>query len=212
MAANSREESNLTAVDQLKTEESLPVVFQCSACNGIFGDSCAWVSSDRELELICVNSVTSLVSLGECLETSTQGADIGSTFMPLQCKSCNSSIGRIYRTTPRELDHLRNLYCLDVEQIKSYQVGSMNGTHVNGMSSLSSEEVLDLPTAKTLQQGIHKIESVIIMMLERLTSLEAGLGNKTNQEDTNSDLSASQVPAKDISRDNDRKPNKKKRK
>lgn len=55
MAANSREESNLAAVDQLKTEESLPVVFQCSACNGIFGDSCAWVSSDRELELICVN-------------------------------------------------------------------------------------------------------------------------------------------------------------
>jgi len=30
-----------------------------------------------------------------------------STFMPLQCKSCKSAIGRIYRTTPRELDHLR---------------------------------------------------------------------------------------------------------
>ena len=53
MAVNSLEESGV--VDKLKTEESLPVVFQCCACNNIFGDSCAWVSSDRELEVICVN-------------------------------------------------------------------------------------------------------------------------------------------------------------
>jgi len=34
----------------------------------------------------------------------------------------------------------------------SYQVGS-----VNGMQTVTREEVLDLPTAKTLQQGIHKV-------------------------------------------------------
>ena len=55
MAVNSLEQSDVTALDKLKTEESLPVVFQCSTCNNIFGDSCAWVSSDRELEVICVN-------------------------------------------------------------------------------------------------------------------------------------------------------------
>ena len=55
MAVNSLEQSDVTALDKLKTEESLPVVFQCSTCNNIFGDSCAWISSDRELEVICVN-------------------------------------------------------------------------------------------------------------------------------------------------------------
>ena len=55
MAVNSREESDITTVDQLKTDESLLVVFQCSVCNNILGDSCAWVSSHRELEVICVN-------------------------------------------------------------------------------------------------------------------------------------------------------------
>ena len=55
MAVNSLEESDVTSVDKLQAEENLPVVFQCSACNSIFGDSCAWASSDRELEVICVN-------------------------------------------------------------------------------------------------------------------------------------------------------------
>ena len=41
--------------------------------------------------------------------------EFSSTFMPLQCKSCKSYIGRIYRTTPRELDHLRYTFeCLHV--------------------------------------------------------------------------------------------------
>ena len=41
--------------------------------------------------------------------------EFSSTFMPLQCKSCKSHIGRIYRTTPRELDHLRyTCECLHV--------------------------------------------------------------------------------------------------
>ena len=55
MAVNSLVEADITAVDKLKTEQILPVVFQCCTCNNIFGDSCAWVSSDRELEVICVN-------------------------------------------------------------------------------------------------------------------------------------------------------------
>ena len=67
MAVNSLEQSDVTALDKLKTEESLPVVFQCSTCNNIFGDSCAWVSSDRELEVICVNCKLKLSCMG-CLK------------------------------------------------------------------------------------------------------------------------------------------------
>ena len=55
MAANSHvpADSNLT-FEQSFTEGS-PVVFQCKGCKSIVGDSCAFVSSDRELEVICVS-------------------------------------------------------------------------------------------------------------------------------------------------------------
>ena len=63
-----------------------------------------------------------------------------------------------------------------------------------------------------------QIESVVIMLLERLSALEAGLGTRTNNEDTNNELSASravnngidsQVAAIDKSHE---KPSRKKRK
>lgn len=59
------------------------------------------------------------------------------------------------------------------------------------------------------------------MLIERLTSLEAALGDRSNTEDSNTAISASkamnndmdsQVSVKDTSRENDRKPSKKKRK
>lgn len=109
-----------------------------------------------------------------------------STFIPIHCKSCSSPIGRIYQTTPKDLDHLRNQYCLDMEHIRSYQVGSEDG-----MQTLPAEEVLGIPTAKVLQQGIHKIESVVLMLLERLTLLEKEVkGNKANMEDDETNLTA----------------------
>lgn len=59
------------------------------------------------------------------------------------------------------------------------------------------------------------------MLIERLSSLEAGIGNRTNNEDTNGEISASkavnngidyQVPVIDKSHENNMKPSKKKRK
>lgn len=59
------------------------------------------------------------------------------------------------------------------------------------------------------------------MLIERLSSLEAAIGNRTNNEDTNGEISASkavnngidyQVPVIDKSHENNMKPSKKKRK
>ncbi|XP_022780759.1 protein Mis18-alpha-like isoform X2 [Stylophora pistillata] len=175
MAVNSSGTSKRSEFPGPKFEESLPVVFQCNNCNNILGDSYAWISSNRDLEVICLSKVTPFIRSGECLETSTTESDIGS-----------SPIGRIYQTTPKDLDHLRNQYCLDMEHIRSYQVGSEDG-----MQTLPAEEVLGIPTAKVLQQGIHKIESVVLMLLERLTLLEKEVkGNKANMEDDETNLTA----------------------
>ena len=69
--------------------------------------------------------------------------------------------------------------------------------------------------------AIKQIESVIVMLMERVTLRDAAYGDRSNTDDTNSFISASkpvnnntdcQVPLKDTSRENDRKLNKKKRK
>ena len=55
MAANSHiEESNLTFTHS-QVKECSPFVFQCKGCRNIIGDSFAFVSSDQELEVICVS-------------------------------------------------------------------------------------------------------------------------------------------------------------
>lgn len=56
MAVNSRRDSKRSEFPLPQFEETFPIVFQCKNCNNILGDSCAWVSSDRDLEMICINS------------------------------------------------------------------------------------------------------------------------------------------------------------
>ncbi|XP_074632885.1 uncharacterized protein LOC141891771 isoform X2 [Acropora palmata] len=163
MAANSLvpADSNLTFEQSFK--EGSPVVFQCKSCKSIVGDSCAFVSSDRELEVICVSAVTSIVTLGDVLETSTEGADMGSTFRPLHCSACDLIIGRVYKTTPKEFD------------IFSYQVGSVVDRQ---NTSVTTEKILDIPTAKMLETRISKIECVVMMLLEKMGQV----GDSTNTE------------------------------
>ncbi|XP_074632892.1 protein Mis18-alpha-like isoform X3 [Acropora palmata] len=146
MAANSLvpADSNLTFEQSFK--EGSPVVFQCKSCKSIVGDSCAFVSSDRELEVICVSAVTSIVTLGDVLETSTEGADMG-----------------------------RNMFCFNGEHIDSYQVGSVVDRQ---NTSVTTEKILDIPTAKMLETRISKIECVVMMLLEKMGQV----GDSTNTE------------------------------
>lgn len=175
MAANSHvTEPNLT-LDQSIRDSSPIVIFQCKGCKSVLGDSSAFVASDRELEVICVNGVTSVVTSAEVLETSTEGADVGSTFRPLHCSSCKLIIGRVYKTTPKEFDHFRNMFCFDREQIDSYQVGSLSEKQ---STALNTEQILDIPTARTLETRISKVECVVMMLVEKV----GHLGDTANKE------------------------------
>lgn len=210
MAANSYVDESSLTLNQSKNKHP-PIVFQCKGCKNIIGDSSAFVSADQQLEVICVHAVTSLVSSSECLETSTEGADMGSTFRPLQCTSCNLVIGRVYRTTPKELDHLRNMFSFDVEQIQSYQIGSLSE-----MQSVSTEEILDIPTAKALETRIGKIECVILMLMERMGLAEGTMNKENDSTMATNQTSDAHMDCQDMLQQNEHsnsiKPNKKKRK
>ncbi|XP_072036844.1 protein Mis18-alpha-like [Amphiura filiformis] len=147
----------------------LPVVLQCSHCNMILGDSMSWVSTNDELNSITLRSVSSMVVKGKELVTSTEGIDLGSTYQQLQCKSCKDVVGRMYRTTPRTLDDLRDLFTLYITKINSYQIGSSEQTAGVGNS------LIDLPTAREIQTSITKTQVMVCTLNERVLNIEKAM-------------------------------------
>lgn len=102
-----------------------PLTFQCRSCFRLLGDSFAFVATDTELGYVILSDVSEIVTQDTVYETSTEpGKDIGSTFARLRCAGCNTTIGRNYRTTPRDLDDLRDCFSLEVDAVYTYQLGS----------------------------------------------------------------------------------------
>jgi len=62
--------------------------------------------------------VTLLVYL-HCLRIMTNVCvgSVFSAYIPLSCKHCSILLGRLYRTTPRYLDELREMYTIDVDRL-----------------------------------------------------------------------------------------------
>ncbi|PWY99479.1 hypothetical protein BCV70DRAFT_201045 [Testicularia cyperi] len=102
-----------------------PLVFQCRGCFRLLGDSLSFISTDYDLGYVVLSTVSEVVSQQTTYETSLEpGKDLGSTFARLDCAGCGAILGRNYRTTPRELDGLRDCFSLEVERIHTYQLGS----------------------------------------------------------------------------------------
>ncbi|XP_038049302.1 uncharacterized protein LOC119722954 isoform X2 [Patiria miniata] len=139
-------------------------------------DETAEDNSDVPVVLQCI---TSAVTPGKKLMTSTsEGIDLGSTYIHLLCKQCNEVVGKIYKTTSRQLDSLRDLYTLSIHHITSYQVGSRGQRADVGL-----QETLDLPTAKSLKDSILKIQVMICALNNRILNIENALELKEDADD-----------------------------
>lgn len=104
---------NATAPPLLETPISCPLVLQCLQCRTIVGDTCSVVSLDPALRTIILQKKGENASLQNELHTSQGGVDYGSTFHLVECKKCGAALGRMYRTTPPELDQWRYGNMLD---------------------------------------------------------------------------------------------------
>eukprot|EP00128_Syssomonas_multiformis_P006831 Colp12_sorted_trinity150504_noHs@2365 len=98
------EEQDGSAQEQ---EIDAPLVFQCKNCRCIVGDSFSWVSAHEGLNAVCLEEPSPFVKMVNELHTSYSGTDIGSTYLRFLCSSCDSVIGKIYKTTARHLDAIR---------------------------------------------------------------------------------------------------------
>ncbi|XP_071956621.1 protein Mis18-alpha-like [Antedon mediterranea] len=162
----------------ISEKEEYPIVIVCLKCGNILGDSCSWICANNDLKTITMRRVTKVVEIEQDLITSEKGVDIGSTYQKLFCV-CDEMIGRIYQTTPRALDNLRDVFTLDINKIQSYHIGSGEKT-----AGVDTDSIIDLPSARSLQDDLYKVKATICSLNKRIINIENVLkSDDTDQEE-----------------------------
>ncbi|OWZ01126.1 hypothetical protein PHMEG_00027549 [Phytophthora megakarya] len=179
------EEDEEAAMSQEPEEEeaTMPlVVFQCSTCRAIFGDSYAFVCSTEQLWLITLSHVTN-VTLSPEVQTANRGLDAGSSYYELLCHNCQTVLGRKYLTTPVALDGIRDLFSFSTEAITSYTLGEpMQQTEgetqkmkqpVAACHDTMQKLATDRDEVAALRREMEKVKGLLVTVDERLAHLEA---------------------------------------
>nr|XP_033803355.1 protein Mis18-alpha isoform X2 [Geotrypetes seraphini]XP_033803356.1 protein Mis18-alpha isoform X2 [Geotrypetes seraphini]XP_033803357.1 protein Mis18-alpha isoform X2 [Geotrypetes seraphini] len=117
-------------------------------------------------------TVSSNVSVGTEQKLSKTSTDFGCLFEELTCRGCSKIIGRIYRCTPKVLDFKRDLFCLDIDSIESYVLGSAEQQIIS-----EKEAPISLESRAALQQEIEKIKTVLSALETNLSVTEAKLSS-----------------------------------
>ncbi|XP_033635197.1 kinetochore protein mis18-like [Asterias rubens] len=158
--------------------EDESVILQCKNCNTIVGDSMSWVYANDDLKTVTLHSTTNAVTMGKKLMTSTTGGiDLGSTYVHLVCKHCNEVVGKVYKTTSRQLDNLRDLFTFSAHQITSYQVGSNEQT-----ADVDLQNQRNLLSPESIKEEILKIQVMICALNQRIGNIESSLEIKDDDE------------------------------
>lgn len=113
------------------SEVSGPLVFSCCKCKTIVGDSFSFLSSNKETNCITLSSSSNIQRTSE-LYTSYESLDEGSTYFCFMCGNCQQLLGRYYVTTSIDLDHIREKFTFNIENITSYELGkSQHGRNIS---------------------------------------------------------------------------------
>ena len=116
---------------------------QCLQCRVVVGDSTAFVLGDPELKVAALAGASS-VNVDDANSgnvCSTSGRDAGSVASAMRCASCARRLGVVYRSTPRELDALRGLFCFDTDKICSYELGTQQLIAAEGRADVNGGDV-----------------------------------------------------------------------
>lgn len=90
----------------------------------------------------------------------------------LYCKGCSVSLGYVYRCTPKNLDYKRDLFCLSVEALESYTLGSSKKQIVT-----EDKELCNLESRVEIEKTIKQMEEVLRDLQKKLWEVESKLSS-----------------------------------
>ncbi|XP_031220222.1 protein Mis18-alpha [Mastomys coucha] len=147
-----------------------PLVFLCTRCRRPLGDSLTWVANQDDTNCILLRSVSSNVSVDKEQKLSKYKDEDGCILEALHCTGCSLSLGHVYRCTPRNLDYKRDLFCLSVEAIESYTLGSSQKQIVS-----EDKELFNLESRVEIEKSIKQMEDVLTALQTKLWEVESKL-------------------------------------
>ncbi|XP_061106206.1 protein Mis18-alpha [Conger conger] len=156
-----------------KEDAEAPMVFQCGRCKLPVGDSLSWVGSEDDQNQILLKRVTDNVVVGSEPCVSRTHTELGCLIVNLSCLGCSTPLGRVYTSTPRNLDYKRSLFCLSVENVDCYVLGSSSQKIMKD----GQDEPVTLEYRVNVDTQIAKIKAIAVSMAQRLFEIEAKLQN-----------------------------------
>ncbi|XP_004675403.1 PREDICTED: protein Mis18-alpha [Condylura cristata] len=155
-------------------EEEMPLVFLCSGCRRPLGDSLSWVMSQEDTNCILLRSVSCNVSVDKEQILSKRKNENGCILQTLYCAGCSLNLGFVYKCTPKGLDYKRDLFCLSVEAIESYVLGSSEKQIVS-----EEKELFNLESRVETEKSLKQMEDVLKALQTKLWEIESKISFTT---------------------------------
>ncbi|XP_063303982.1 protein Mis18-alpha [Pelobates fuscus] len=150
--------------------EEAPAVFLCEKCKSPLGDTFACNGTDSEERSIMLKAVSMYVTVEKKRILSRHAQECGCVFENLICSGCKTEIGKIYRCTPKHLDYKRDIFCLYVDAVDSYVLGS---SCVQVFSD--TEEPVTFESRMALEEEFVKANTVLTILKAKVAAIEKRL-------------------------------------
>lgn len=147
-----------------------PLVFLCSGCRLPLGDSLSWVTGQEDTNCILLRCVSCNVSVDKEQKLSKRKDESGCILETLYCTGCSRQLGYIFRCTPKSLDYKRDLFCLSVEAVESYTLGS-SGKQIMP----ENKELFNLESRVEIEKSLKQMEDVLKALQTKLWEVESKL-------------------------------------
>ncbi|XP_002761411.1 protein Mis18-alpha [Callithrix jacchus] len=161
-------------LEEAAAAEERPLVFLCSSCRRPLGDSLSWVTSQEDTNCILLRCVSCNVSVDKEQKLSKREKENGCILETLYCTGCSLNLGYVYRCTPKNLDYKRDLFCLSVEAIESYVLGSSEKQIVS-----EDKELFNLESRVEIEKSLKQMEDVLQALQMKLWEVESKLSFAT---------------------------------
>ncbi|MCI4388215.1 hypothetical protein PGIGA_G00082990 [Pangasianodon gigas] len=169
-------DSSSKVEDDGEGDSDAPAIFLCGKCRLPFGDSLSWAGSDDEQNQILLKRVNDNIVIGKEPFVSGTSEELRCLAVNLTCRGCSFNLGCMYMSTPKSLDYKRSIFCLMVENIESYVLGSPD----QQVAAVDREErPVTLEYMDNVERQMTKIKSLAVTIGQRLLEIEVDLQCKS---------------------------------